>query len=285
MKLITSVPEMQRTSEALRRAGRRIGVVPTMGYLHNGHLSLIRIAAQHADEVVVTAFVNPAQFGPSEDFSKYPRDPGRDQSLAESGGAAILFRPETSEMYPNGYQTHVEVGKIATLLEGKARPGHFRGVATVVAKLFAITMPHVAVFGQKDAQQAAVIRQMAGDLNFGIEIIVGPTVREPDGLAMSSRNVYLSAEQRAESTVLYRSLQLAEGLIAKGARDCPAILSEMQKLFKLHPSASVEYISIADPATLEELNSLKPGSSALVSMAVRIGAVRLIDNMVIHVPL
>ena len=284
MKLITSVPEMQRSAEALRREGRRLGVVPTMGFLHKGHLSLIRIAAQHSDVVIVTAYVNPAQFGPNEDFSKYPRDPGRDRSLAEEGGAAILFTPETSEMYPPGYLTHVEVDTITGLLEGKARPGHFRGVTTVVDKLFAITKPHVAVFGQKDAQQAAVVKKMARDLNFDLEIIVGPTVREPDGLAMSSRNVYLSAEQRAESTVLYRSLQLAEGLIAKGGRDCPAILAEMQKLFKLHPSASVEYISIADSVTLEELKTLTPGAAVLVSMAVRIGGVRLIDNVVVQVP-
>ena len=284
MKLITGIPEMQREADALRREGRRIGVVPTMGYLHEGHLSLIRIAARHADVVIATVFVNPTQFAPEEDFSKYPRDPERDLSLAESAGAAIVFMPEIGEMYPAGYVTYVEVETITKVLEGKFRPAHFRGVATVVAKLFNIIKPHIAVFGQKDAQQAAVVKQMVRDLNFGLEIIVAPTVRETDGLAMSSRNVYLSADGRARSTVLHRSLRLAEGLIVHGERACPVIVSEMRKLIESCPPAAIDYISIADPVTLEELSSLKAGKDVLVSMAVRIGGVRLIDNAVVRVP-
>lgn len=284
MNLITRAPEMQRKAEALRREGKRIGVVPTMGYLHEGHLSLIRIAAQHSDVVIATVFVNPAQFAPDEDFSSYPRDAERDISRAESAGAAILFMPSIQEMYPPGYLTHVEVGNITKILEGKFRPAHFRGVTTIVAKLFNLTKPHVAVFGQKDAQQAVVVGQMVRDLNFDLEVIVAPIVREPDGLAMSSRNVYLSAERRAGATVLHRSLRLAEGLIAKGERSCAAIVSEMLKLIESNPSAVVDYISIADAATLEELSSLKAGSPVLVSLAVRIDGVRLIDNAVVHIP-
>ncbi len=284
MKVIMKASEMQREADAFRRQGKRIGVVPTMGYLHEGHLSLIKIASSHSDAVIVTVFVNPTQFGPGEDYSSYPRDPKRDCALAEAAGAAIVFMPDTGEMYPPGYLTYVEVESITKVLEGKSRPTHFRGVATVVAKLFNITKPHVAVFGQKDAQQAAVIRRMAADLNFEAEIIVAPIFREPTGLAMSSRNVYLSPDLRAESAVLYRSLRLAEELIGKGELNASTVVSEMMKLIRAQPSAAVDYISLADPQTLGELNTLKPGSSALVSLAVRIGNVRLIDNMVVRIP-
>jgi pantoate--beta-alanine ligase len=284
MNLVRGVAEMQRLAEALRRRGRRIGIVPTMGYLHEGHLSLMRLARAHADSVIATIFVNPAQFAPDEDYSKYPRDPERDQALAASAGVEILFLPEERDIYPPGYVTYVEVERMTRVLEGKIRPAHFRGVTTIVAKLFNIIKPHVAVFGQKDAQQAAVIRHMVQDLNFDIEVMVGPTVREPDGLAMSSRNVYLSPERRAESVILYRSLRLAEGLITQGERICPVITREMLKLIHSSTPAAVDYISIADPATLEELTSLAPGGSALVSLAVRIGGVRLIDNIVVRVP-
>jgi pantoate--beta-alanine ligase len=284
MKVISKASEMQREAEALRRRGKRIGVVPTMGYLHEGHLSLIRIAASRSDIVVLTLFVNPAQFAPGEDYSTYPRDPKRDLALAESAGAAIVFMPEAQEMYPPGYLTYVEVESITKLLEGKSRPTHFRGVATIVAKLFNITKPHVAVFGQKDAQQAAVIRRMAADLNFDVEIVVAPIFREPTGLAMSSRNVYLSPALRAESTVLYRSLRLAEDLIGRGERNASTIASEMMKLIRAQPSAAVDYVSLADPETLGELSTLTPGSSALVSLAVRIGNVRLIDNTLVRIP-
>jgi pantoate--beta-alanine ligase len=274
---------MQAKAETLRRQGRKIGIVPTMGYLHEGHLSLMRLAAAHADETIATIFVNPAQFAPGEDYAAYPRDPERDRAMAESAGVGILFMPEEGEVYPPGYLTYVEVERMTRVLEGKIRPAHFRGVTTVVLKLFNMTKPHVAVFGQKDAQQAAVIRQMVRDLNLDLEIIVGPTIREPDGLAMSSRNIYLSPERRAESTVLYRSLRLASDLIGKGQRGCPQIISEMMKVIQ-SVAAVADYISIADPGTLEEMKSLEPGTWALISLAVRIGGVRLIDNMVVRVP-
>jgi pantoate--beta-alanine ligase len=207
---------MQRTSDALRREGKRIGVVPTMGYLHEGHLSLMHIAKQQSDVLITTIFVNPAQFGPGEDFSQYPRDLKRDTQLAESAGTDILFTPDEKDMYPNGYHSFVIVERVTEVLEGKFRPTHFRGVATVVVKLFNITRPHVAVFGQKDAQQAAVVKQLVNDLNVGVEIVVAPTVREPDGLALSSRNVYLSADERRQSLALSRSLQLARQLVLNG---------------------------------------------------------------------
>ena len=280
MKILATVGEMQRAAEDLRMSGgRRIGLVPTMGYLHDGHLSLIRVAKGNAAVVITTIFVNPTQFGPTEDFRTYPRDLVRDTRLAESAGSDILFVPSVEEMYPDGSGTFVTVESLTGVLEGKARPTHFRGVTTVVAKLFNCTKPHVAVFGQKDAQQAQVIRRMVRDLNFDIEVLVAPTVREPDGLAMSSRNVYLSPEERAESTVLFQSLQLAERLIMRGERQCPAITAAMKNLIMTRRSAHIEYISIADATTLEEMATLKSGNAVLVSLAVRFGTTRLIDNL------
>lgn len=275
---------MERMAEKLRAVGKRIGVVPTMGYLHEGHLSLIRIARQYADTIITTIFVNPTQFAPHEDFSAYPRDLERDIKLAQAVGTDILFTPETKEMYPEGYLTYVEVEKITTELEGKSRPTHFRGVTTVVTKLFHIIKPHVAVFGQKDAQQALVVKQMVNDLHFGIEIIVAPIVREPDGLGMSSRNVYLSPQERADATVLFQSLKLAEELIFSGERQCDQIIKQMHDLIISKRTAQVDYISIADASTLEEFSQLHPGNRALVSLAVRIGNTRLIDSTMVTIP-
>jgi pantoate--beta-alanine ligase len=274
---------MQEAANELRRADKTIGVVPTMGFLHEGHVSLMNIARQKADILITTIFVNPAQFGPNEDFTKYPRDIERDKRLAESAGTDYLFIPENNEIYPENYLTYVEIEKITDVLEGKFRPSHFRGVATVVAKLFNITKPHIAVFGQKDAQQAAVIKKMVKDLNFDLEIIIAPIVREPDGLAMSSRNVYLSERERQESLVLFHSLLLGEELVVKGERDCDVIRSEMRKCISAAPSAAIDYVSIADSKTLDELSRLKSSDIALFSLAVRIGTTRLIDNITVSV--
>lgn len=278
-----NVKEMQRRSRMLREAGKRIGVVPTMGYLHEGHLSLIRIARDHADVVITTLFVNPAQFGPTEDLARYPRDFDRDCALAEKAGTAILFAPDTENMYPEGYSTYVTVEGITDVLEGKSRPGHFRGVATIVTKLFNITNPHVAVFGQKDAQQVAVIRRMVEDLNIDVELIIGPIVREPDGLAMSSRNTYLSPIERKEAVVLSHALAFAERSIKNGERHSAAILLGMRQVITASSSGKVEYLSCADNRTLRELEHLERGDHVLISMAVRFGTTRLIDNTVVVV--
>lgn len=283
MKIITDIHEMQHTADGLCRQGKRIGVVPTMGYLHEGHLSLVRIAKERCDIAVMTLFVNPTQFAPDEDYNKYPRDFSRDKQCAEKAGVDILFAPTKEIMYPNGCLTYVEVERITKVLEGKFRPTHFRGVTTVVAKLFNITKPHLAVFGQKDAQQAIVIKQMVKDLNFDIEIVVAPIVREPDGLAMSSRNVYLSPEERTQATVLFKSLQMAKRMIIEGERRTSVIISEMMELITAQPSATVDYISIAHSETLEECVTLTSGEPVLISLAVRIGKTRLIDNELILV--
>ncbi len=283
MKIISEISNMQQTSDEFRIRGKSIALVPTMGYFHNGHLELMKIAKQNADVVVTTLFVNPTQFGPSEDFNNYPRDIERDKRLAESSGTDILFIPPQNEMYPPDYLTYVEVEKITKVLEGKFRPSHFRGVATVVAKLFNITKPHIAVFGQKDAQQAVVIKQMVKDLNFDIKILVLPIVRDSDGLAMSSRNVYLTSTERKESVVLFQSLQLAKKLIEKGERNCNQIISEMTQLISTKSSASIDYISMADAVTLQEFTNLKSGDNVLISLAVRFGATRLIDNITINI--
>jgi pantoate--beta-alanine ligase len=270
-----------------------VGLVPTMGYLHEGHLSLIRRAKEECDHVVVSIFVNPTQFGPKEDLSKYPRDLDRDLNLIDSlstpslakhsSGAAsetLVWMPTAEVMYPKGYQTWVEVEAITSPLEGAMRPGHFRGVTTVVAKLFNAVQPHKAYFGQKDAQQAAVIRRMALDLNFPIEIVVCPTVREADGLAMSSRNVYLDPKQRKAATVLFRSLSAAKELFESGERDAEAIQRRMKEVLAGEPLAEPQYVSCADYDSLEELTEIK--GKALLSMAVFIGMTRLIDNFVLE---
>jgi pantoate--beta-alanine ligase len=283
MITVATIREMQEMAERLRLQGKKIGVVPTMGYLHEGHQSLIRIIQNHVDTVVTTIFVNPTQFGPQEDFTSYPRNIERDTQLAESSGTDILFVPTTAEMYPQNYHTFVNVEHLTMVLEGKFRPTHFRGVTTIVAKLFNIVKPHVAVFGQKDAQQVAVLKQMVGDMNFDIEIMVAPIVREPDGLAMSSRNVYLSSSERSESTVLFRSFRLAEERITHGERKCSTIIAEMTKLIMTQPSAIPDYVSIADPTSLEELSMLPTHGNVLISLAARFGKTRLIDNTVVSI--
>lgn len=263
------------------RAGMpgRTGFVPTMGYLHEGHLSLVRRARQDCDHVIVSIFVNPTQFGPHEDFDRYPRDLKRDLALLEKEGVEVVFTPSVEEMYPPGFHTFVEVGGVTERLEGASRPGHFRGVATVVTKLFNIVQPHCAYFGQKDAQQLVVVRKLVRDLDLPIEIVPVPTVREPDGLAMSSRNVYLSPQERQAARVLFRALSLARDLFAGGERDAERVRQQMLALIAAEPLARIDYVSVADADTLQELDQID--RPALVSLAVDIGSTRLIDNVVL----
>jgi pantoate--beta-alanine ligase len=254
-----------------------VGFVPTMGYLHEGHLALVRQARTENSNVIVSIYVNPTQFGPREDFSAYPRELNRDLELLREGGVDIVFVPSDDEMYPPEFSSWVDVEKITERLEGATRPGHFRGVATVVAKLFNIVQPSRAYFGQKDAQQVVVIKRMVADLNMGIEVVVVPTVRESDGLAMSSRNIYLSPGERQAATILFRALTLARQLKLDGEKDAGKIRRQMTSLIQKEPLAQIDYVSIADAETLEELNLIDgPG---LASLAVRIGKTRLIDNM------
>lgn len=268
---------MQKICGGLKREGKIIGFVPTMGYLHKGHLRLVKIAKRKSDVVVVSIFVNPTQFGPKEDFAKYPIDFKRDRFLLEKEGCDFVFAPRIKDMYPEEYLTYVNVEKITGKLEGAIRPGHFQGVTTVVAKLFNIVQPDVAIFGQKDAQQAVVLKKMVDDLNYGIKMIIAPTVRERDGLASSSRNVYLSKEERKQAKVLYQALRLAKSMIRKGERSASKIVSKMNKLINRQPLAEIDYIAITDAHTLELLNKLK--GEVLISLAVRFGKTRLIDNI------
>jgi pantoate--beta-alanine ligase len=251
-----------------------------MGYLHEGHLSLIRRAREDCEHVAVSIFVNPTQFGPKEDLSKYPRDLERDLSLIEPLGVDLVWMPTAEIMYPSGYQTWVEVETVTRPLEGAMRPGHFRGVTTVVAKLFNAVQPQRAYFGQKDAQQATVIRQMTRDLNFPIEIVVCPIVREPDGLAMSSRNVYLEPAQRKAATVLYRALNAARNVYQNGERDAEGLRQMMREVIASEPLAQMQYVSCADYDTLQELDTVT--GKTLLSMAVFLGKTRLIDNLVLQ---
>jgi pantoate--beta-alanine ligase len=276
VKIVKTIANYRKLRQKLAEP---LGFVPTMGYLHEGHLELVRRARAENPSVAVSIFVNPTQFGPKEDFARYPRDPERDLALLEKEGTDVVFMPAAEEMYPTAFNSWVEVGKITEKLEGAARPGHFRGVATVVAKLFNIVRPDKAYFGQKDAQQLLVIKKMAKDLDMGVEVIAVPTVREPDGLAMSSRNTYLNAEERKQAVVLHQSLKLAQKLYADGEKDAKAILKQMTSLIGRQPLADIEYISIADCETLDELETLKP--PVLISMAVRFGKTRLIDNVVV----
>ena len=257
-----------------------VGFVPTMGYLHQGHLSLVRRARAETSSVVVSIFVNPAQFGPGEDLNSYPRDAERDLALLKKEGADVVFIPSQAEMYPEGFDSWVEVGGVAARLEGACRPGHFRGVATVCAKLFDVVQPTRAYFGQKDAQQAVVIKKMVADLNMNLEIVALPTVREPDGLAMSSRNTYLKPEQRKAALVLHQALTLTQELYARGETDAERLRQEMRCLIQKQPLASIDYVSVAHAQTLDELDRVKP--PALVSLAVKIGSTRLIDNVVLE---
>lgn len=276
MKTVSTLEDLRTARLSL---DPEVGLVPTMGYLHEGHLSLIRRAKADCKSVVLSLFVNPTQFGPNEDLASYPRDLHRDLSLVEPLGVDLVWTPTAEIMYPAGYQTWVEVDAMTKPLEGAMRPGHFKGVTTVVAKLFNAVQPHKAYFGQKDAQQAAVIRRMTLDLNFPIEIVVCPTVREADGLAMSSRNVYLDAEQRKAATVLFRALSAAKEMYEAGERNAEKLRGQMKEVIAAEPLAQMQYVSCADYDTLEELDVVK--GKTLLSMAVFIGRTRLIDNFVL----
>ncbi len=276
MHVVTTLEELWDARKSLPKP---IGFVPTMGYLHEGHLSLVRCAKRDNASVAVSIFVNPIQFGPNEDLDNYPRDLERDLALLEAENVDLVWTPTPEVMYPPGFQTWVEVTEITKLLEGARRPGHFRGVTTVVAKLFNGVQPQRAYFGQKDAQQARVIQQMVRDLNYPIEIVVCPIVREPDGLAMSSRNTYLNPEQRKAATVLYRALSAAKAAFQQGERDADRLRQIMENTINSEPLARLQYVSCADPDTLEELHG--EVEKALLSMAVYVGKTRLIDNMLI----
>lgn len=275
MEVIETISDMQRKRQTLNEA---VGFVPTMGYLHEGHLSLVKRARNENATIVVSIFVNPTQFGPSEDFRSYPRDTERDLAMLEPY-TDIVFMPEDSEMYPADFDAWVEVGNITNKLEGASRPTHFKGVTTVVAKLFNIAQPTKVYFGQKDAQQLLVIKKMVRDLNMNLEIVSCPTEREPDGLAMSSRNTYLNPEQRKASIVLYKSLELAQKLWSNGERNGDVIRKRLEEFIRAEPLADIDYISLADTETLEELDIIQ--TSALVSMAVKFDKTRLIDNLIL----
>ena len=279
MQVIDSIDSMRLASREVRRRCRRVGLVPTMGCLHDGHLSLIRKAREVSDFVVVSVFVNPTQFGPKEDFDAYPRDAVRDEDLCSREGVDVLFCPRTEEMYSPSSSVCVDETELSLGLCGKSRPGHFRGVVTVVAKLFNIVEPDVAVFGQKDAQQVRVVQQLVQDLNFAVEVVVAPIVREADGLAMSSRNIYLSPEERRRATCLYRAIRLAEKLCADGRRDTALIRDRMLEVLAEAGAADVEYVEIVDYQTLRPVPRIETPS--LVALCARIGRTRLIDNTII----
>jgi len=279
MQIIETVSAMGDWSEHKWRAGERIALVPTMGFLHEGHLCLVRDAKQRADRVVVSIFVNPTQFGPGEDFAAYPRDFERDCRLLEKEQIDIVFHPALEAMYPDGAETYIEVEKLSLPLCGAMRPGHFRGVATAVAKLFNMIGPHVAIFGEKDYQQLQVIRKMVRDLSMAVEIIGHPIVREADGLAMSSRNAYLTAAERQAAVCLSRSLCKAERLLRRGESSAQSLLSLVSAELAKEPLANLEYVKLCDPETLMDLESVD--RTALLALAVRFGKARLIDNRVL----
>jgi pantoate--beta-alanine ligase len=276
MIVIEHTKEMQDTAQRLRHKGKTIALVPTMGFLHEGHLKLVDVAKKHAEMVVMSLFVNPKQFGPSEDFERYPRDLERDKSLAKSRGVDLLFVPAVEEVYPPGDQTSVLVTELTRGLCGAFRPGHFRGVTTVVAKLFLMVQPHVAIFGEKDYQQLIVIRRMVRDLHFPIQILGVETVREPDGLAMSSRNSYLNAEEQAEALNLYQAIRLAQDLIKKGEKDIESILKRVRDQLLQGSHIVIDYAEIVDAEELTPLKTLN--KAARLVLAVRVNGKRLIDN-------
>ncbi len=273
MRVIKRIDEFR---DAAAPANKPLGLVPTMGALHEGHMSLVRLARSNNATVVASIFVNPTQFGPSEDFATYPRDTDSDLALLEEAGVNLVFMPSVEEMYPEGSDTYVDPGRLGERLEGESRPGHFRGVATVVCKLLSIARPDRAYFGQKDAQQNLVIKRVNTDLALGAEIVVGPTVREPDGLALSSRNAYLGTEERRAATVLYRALCAAADL---GTSDASKVRTMMRELIESEPLAQVDYVNVADASTLEDLDVVRV--PALASVAVHVGRTRLIDNILL----
>ena len=278
--IIRDPAAMRARAEDLRRDGRVLAVVPTMGYLHEGHLSLLREARARADIVILTIFVNPTQFGPNEDLSRYPRDEDGDLAKAKTCGLDLAFCPDAAAMYPPGSQTFIDVRALSQPLCGEKRPGHFTGVATIVAKLFHITKPHLALFGEKDYQQLAVIRRMTRDLDFGIEIVGMPIVREADGLAMSSRNVYLSPEQRSQALALVRGLDAAEAAVRAGERSAAAILAAARAPIEATPGARIDYVELRDADELTSFERLE--RPAVLAMAVFVGNTRLIDNRVLE---
>jgi len=279
MQIIEQIADMRRWSEGERRQAHRIVFVPTMGSLHEGHLSLVRDAKTRGDRVVVSIFVNPMQFGPSEDFAKYPRDLPRDTSMLEALGVDILFHPTVAEIYPVGYQTHIEVENLSVPLCGMVRPGHFRGVATVVAKLFNIVQPHLAIFGEKDFQQLQIVRRLVRDLSMDIEIVGHPIVREADGLAMSSRNAYLSIEERRAAVCLSRALCKVEKLVRRGETSAAVLLHWVTAEIAQEPLAQIEYAKLCDADSLQDIDRVQ--GAAVLALAVRFGRARLIDNRVI----
>jgi len=279
MQIVESVSAMRDWSERERREGRRIALVPTMGFLHEGHLSLVRDAKKRADRVVVSIFINPTQFAPGEDFAAYPRDFERDCRLLETEKTDMVFHPALAAMYPDGAETYVEVEKLSRPLCGPTRPGHFRGVATAVAKLFNVIRPHVAIFGEKDYQQLQVVRKMVRDLSMGVEILGHPIVREPDGLAMSSRNAYLTPDERRAAVCLSRSLCKAERLVRRGETSAQSLLSLVRAELAKEPLAHVEYVKLCDSETLIDIETVH--RTALLALAVRFGKARLIDNRVL----
>ena len=281
MKIINDPNEMQHFSRALRPSAKRLGLVPTMGALHEGHLSLMRMARAQSDCVAASIFVNPLQFGPTEDLAKYPRTFERDCQLLQAEKVDVLFAPTVEAMYPPGATTFVEVQGLSERLDGRSRPGHFRGVTTVVGKLFNIVEPDLAFFGQKDAAQVAIIRRMARDLNFDVQIVVGPIVREPDGLAMSSRNAYLNPQQRKQALVLNRALMRVQFLVDKGERNVQELLGAGKQVVSEEPAAKLDYFEIVDPEALDPIADVTQG--VLVAVAAWIGTTRLIDNLLLSV--
>ena len=280
MEIIETVDRMQKRSEALRSAGHTIALVPTMGFLHDGHLKLLQVATRHCDKLIMSLFVNPTQFGPAEDFDEYPRDTEGDLEKVRKENVDIVFMPSVGGMYPDGFQTEVHVESVSRYLCGISRPGHFDGVTTVVAKLFNMTRPHIAVFGQKDYQQLTVISRMVIDLNMDIQILGVPTVREPDGLAMSSRNKYLNPEERKSALCLKKSLDLADQMFQRGERDAGVIKEAIESLIGKNPFTDIEYVKICDLVTLDDIGILRDEN--LLALAVRIGKTRLIDNCVLR---
>lgn len=276
MRVLTTVEEVRNQVKAWKKAGQSVGLVPTMGYLHEGHASLVKAAKAQNDHVVVSVFVNPTQFGPNEDLATYPRDLEHDAKLLESLGVDILFHPEPSEMYPGKASTWVTVEGLSAGLCGKTRPIHFRGVCTVVSKLFNIVTPDNAYFGRKDAQQLAIIRKMVADLNFGINIVGCPIVREADGLAKSSRNKYLSAEERQSALILSKAVAAGRAMVKEGEKDTNKIVAEMKRVIESEPAAKIDYVEAVDAATIEPVDTI--ASPVLFAMAVYIGKTRLIDN-------
>jgi pantoate--beta-alanine ligase len=281
MREIQKPTEMQRIVADERMSGKRIGVVPTMGYLHEGHVSLIREARKENDIVVLTIFVNPAQFGPAEDFDRYPRDIEKDRRIAEREGVDYLFHPAVSDMYPEGYATYVDITGPAEMLEGAYRPGHFRGVATIVLKLFHITQPDNSYFGRKDAQQLSVIKKMVRDLNLPVAVRPVPTVREADGLAMSSRNVYLTADERRRATVIYRALREAEAMVRRGETKQRVLVEMIRSRIHEEGDIAIDYIEVVDTESFRTADEIQTEIEYCIAVAVRIGKTRLIDNIIV----